>query len=55
MGKKNLIVRFMKKIDDKRRIVLPKVITDQVESKEFYVELYDDGHIELIPIKIGEK
>ena len=55
METKKLLIRIMKKLDYKNRLLLPKIIMDNIKAKEFYVELYDDGHIELIPIKIGGK
>lgn len=48
---KHLIIRIMKKLDTKNRIVFPKAIMDHVSTNEFYIELYDDGTIALVPIK----
>ena len=48
---KHLIIRIMKKLDTKNRIVFPKAIMDHVNTNEFYIELYDDGTIALVPIK----
>ena len=41
----------MKKLDQKNRLLLPKIIMDNIKTKDFYVELYDDGSIALVPIK----
>jgi hypothetical protein len=48
---KKLLIRIMKKLDYKNRLLLPKIIMDNIKAKDFYVELYDDGTIALIPIK----
>lgn len=47
---KNLIIRIMKKLDNKNRILLPKIILENIKSNEFYIELFNDGSIKLIPI-----
>lgn len=45
-----LLVRYMKKADkDKNRITLPKFIIDKY-GKDFYLEVYSDGTMKLIPI-----
>jgi hypothetical protein len=48
--KEQPVLRYYKKMDYKNRIVIPKVITDRVNSDEFYVE-YDGKRIILVPIK----
>jgi len=48
------ILRFMKHADkDKNRIILPKTIIDKY-GHDFYLEIYEDGTMKLIPIKKGE-
>lgn len=47
----NMIIRIMKKLDDKNRLVVPDMIMKLVNTKEFYVELYENGTILLKPIK----
>lgn len=48
------ILRFMKHADkDKNRIILPKTIIDKY-GYDFYLEIYEDGTMKLIPIKKGE-
>lgn len=42
---------IMKKLDHKNRLLLPKIIMDNIKANDFYVELYDDGSILLVPIK----
>ena len=51
METKKILIRIMKKLDYKNRLVLPKVIIDNIKTNNFYVELYDDGSIALVPIK----
>lgn len=51
METKKLLIRIMKKLDYKNRLLLPKIIMDNIKAKDFYVELYDDGSIALVPIK----
>lgn len=46
-----MLIRIIKKLDHKNRLLLPKIIMDIVKTKEYYVQLYDNGTIELIPIK----
>jgi hypothetical protein len=48
---KKLLIRIMKKLDYKNRLLLPKIIMDNIKAKDFYVELYDDESIALVPIK----
>jgi DNA-binding transcriptional regulator/RsmH inhibitor MraZ len=48
---KKLLIRIMKKLDHKNRLLLPKIIMDNIKAKDFYVELYDDESIALVPIK----
>lgn len=50
VNQKNLIIRIMKKLDNKNRILLPKIILENIKSNEFYIELFNDGSIKLIPI-----
>lgn len=46
-----LLVRFMKRADkEKNRIIVPKFIIDKY-GRDFYLEVYEDGTIKLIPIK----
>lgn len=47
----NMIIRIMKKLDDKNRLVVPDMIMKLVNTKDFYVELYENGTILLKPIK----
>ena len=51
MKTKKLLIRIMKKLDYKNRLLLPKIIMDNIKSKDYYVELYDDESIVLVPIK----
>lgn len=47
---KNLLFRFMKRADKQlNRILIPKFIVDNY-GRDFYMNVYDDGSIELIPI-----
>ena len=47
---KNLLFRFMKRADKQlNRIIIPKFIIDNY-GRDFYMNVYDDGSIELIPI-----
>lgn len=46
------ILRVFKKLDNKRRIAIPKMITDAINATDFYIELHEDC-IKLIPIKYG--
>ena len=49
-----MLVKYMKHADkDKNRIILPKFIIDKY-GKDFYLEVYEDGTMKLIPIKKGE-
>jgi hypothetical protein len=48
---KKLLIRIMKKLDYKNRLLLPKIIMDNIKAKDYYVELYDDESIALVPIK----
>lgn len=46
-----MLVRFMKRADkEKNRIIIPKFIIDKY-GRDFYLEVYEDGTIKLIPIK----
>lgn len=48
------ILRFMKRAEkDKNRIIIPKFIIDKY-GRDFYLEIYPDGTMKLIPIKKGE-
>ena len=48
---KNLLFRFMKRADKQlNRIIIPKFIVDNY-GRDFYMNVYDDGSMELIPIK----
>lgn len=47
----DLIIRIMKNLDKKNRLLLPKIIMDQVKSRSYYVNLKKDGTIVLVPIK----
>lgn len=51
MKENKLVVRFMKQADGTNRLVLPKVVIDYIKTRDFYLELYEDGTIKLIPIK----
>lgn len=45
---------FMKRADkEKNRIIIPKFIIDKY-GRDFYLEIYDDETIKLVPIKKGE-
>ena len=51
----NLLFRFMKRADKTlNRIVIPKFIIDKY-GRDFYLEIYDDETIKLVPIKNNEK
>lgn len=46
-----MLFRFMKRADKKKnRIIVPKFIIDKY-GRDFYLEVYEDGTIKLIPIK----
>lgn len=46
-----LVRRWMKRAEiQKNRIIIPKTIITKY-GREFYMELYSDGTIKLIPIK----
>lgn len=46
-----MLFRFMKRADkEKNRIIVPKFIIDKY-GRDFYLEVYEDGTIKLIPIK----
>lgn len=48
------LFRFMKRADKAlNRIVIPKFIIDKY-GRDFYLEIYDDETIKLVPIKKGE-
>lgn len=45
-------LRFMKRVEkDKNRIIIPKFIIDKF-GRDFYLEVYEDGSMKLIPVKI---
>lgn len=45
-----MLFRFMKRADkEKNRIIVPKFIIDKY-GRDFYLEVYEDGTIKLIPI-----
>ena len=47
----NMLFKFMKRADvDKNRIIIPKFIIEQY-GRDFYLEIYDDGTMKLIPVK----
>lgn len=44
------LFRFMKRAEkDKNRIIIPKIIIDKY-GRDFYLEIYDDETIKLVPI-----
>lgn len=46
-----MLLRMMKRADvDKNRIIIPKFIIDKY-GRDFYLEVYEDGNMKLIPIK----
>lgn len=48
------ILKFLKHADKlKNRIILPKMIVDKY-GYDFYLEVYEDGTMKLIPVKKGE-
>lgn len=48
------MLRFLKHADKVRnRIIIPKFIIDKY-GRDFYLEVYPDGMMKLIPIKKGE-
>ena len=48
------ILRFFKHADKlKNRIIIPKFIVDKY-GRDFYLEIYKDGTIKLIPIMKGD-
>lgn len=50
-----MITKFMKRADkSKNRIVIPKFIIDKYGC-DFYLEVYDDGTMKLIPINLSKK
>lgn len=50
-----MLFRFMKRADaTKNRIIIPKFIIDKY-GRDFYLELYDDETIKLVPIKYNKK
>lgn len=50
-----MLVRYMKRADkEHNRIIIPKFIIDKFGS-EFYLEVYEDGTMKLIPIKLSNK
>lgn len=51
-----LLFRFMKRADmEQNRIIIPKFFIDE-HGRDFYLEVYDDGTIKLVPIeKLNKK
>jgi len=48
------ILKYVKHADkEKNRIILPKFVIDK-HGSDFYLEVYEDGTMKLIPIKKGE-
>lgn len=48
------ILKYLKHADkEKNRIIIPKRIIDKYGS-DFYLEIYEDGTMKLIPVKKGE-
>lgn len=49
-----MLFRFMKRADkEKNRIIIPKSIIDKY-GRDFYLEVYEDGTMKLIPIKFNK-
>lgn len=49
------MLRFMKHADKVRnRIIIPKFIIDKY-GRDFYLEVYEDGTMKIIPIKKDKK
>lgn len=44
-----LVLRYLKVLDKKNRVLIPKAILNIVKKTKFYVELYEDGTIKLVP------
>ena len=45
-----MLFRFQKRADlEKNRIIIPKIYIDKY-GRDFYLEIYEDGTIKLIPI-----
>ena len=50
-----LMFRFSKRADASRnKIIIPKFIVDNY-GRDFYLDIYDDGTIKLVPIKKDNK
>ncbi len=50
-----MLVKYMKHADKiKNRIIIPKFIIDKF-GYDFYLEVYEDGTMKLIPIKLSNK
>lgn len=51
-----MLFRFMKRADKQlNRILIPKFVIDNY-GRDFYLDIYDDGTIKLIPIeKLNKK
>lgn len=51
-----MLFRYMKRADmEQNRIIIPKFFIDTY-GRDFYLEIYDDGTIKLIPItKLNKK
>lgn len=46
-----MIAKYLKRADkEKNRIIIPKFIIDKY-GREFYIEIYEDGTMKLIPKK----
>lgn len=46
-----MLFRMFKRADiDKNRIIIPKFVIEKY-GREFYLEVYEDGIIKLIPVK----
>ena len=53
--KMKMLFRFMKRADKMyNRIIIPKFIIDNY-GRDFYLEVYDDGTMKLIPIKYNKE
>lgn len=50
METKKLQLRIMKNVDAKYRVNLSVKIARLIKSKSVYVELYDDGSINIVPV-----
>lgn len=50
---KKLFTFFKRADKEKNRIIIPKFIIDKY-GRDFYLEIYDDETIKLVPIKKGD-